>query len=78
MIARGQIIKTASDGIAMQTLSSQTFPIVQNDLSKQLEAMADSGKYVTIKGLLYQKQKNQKKQTLPSSLNVTVLEIQQE
>ena len=77
MIARGQIVKNASGGIALQVQTSQSFPISQNELSRQLETMADSGGYVTIRGLIYQKQKNQKKQTLPTSLTVTVVEIQQ-
>jgi hypothetical protein len=77
MIARGQIVKNASGGIALQVQTSQSFPIFQNELSRQLETMADSGGYVTIRGLIYQKQKSQKKQTLPTSLTVTVVEIQQ-
>lgn len=78
MIARGQIVKADSDGISLQTESSQSFAIVQNELSKQLESMVGTGKNVTIKGLLYQKDKKQKKQTLPQSVKITVLEIQQE
>jgi hypothetical protein len=77
MIARGQIIKTSSGGIALQVQPSQSFAIAQNDLSHQLEKIADSSTQVTIKGLLYQKQKGQKKQILPASLTVTILEIQQ-
>jgi hypothetical protein len=77
MIARGPIIKNASGGIALQTQPNQSFTILQNDLSRQLETMAGSSNYVTIKGLIYQKQKNQKNQTLPTSLTVKVVEIQQ-
>jgi hypothetical protein len=77
MIARGQIVKDASGEIAIQTGPSQSFKIVKNDLSQQLESMAGSNGYVTIKGLLYQKQKNQKAKTVPNSFTVTILEIQQ-
>jgi hypothetical protein len=77
MIARGQIIKDASGATALQTEPSQSFVISQNDLAKQLEPLASSGKYVTIKGFLYQKQKGQKKQTIPASLVLTIVEIQQ-
>ncbi len=77
MIARGQVRKNGSGGIALQVEASQTFAILPNDLSSQLETMADSNSYVTIRGLIYQKQKGQKKQTLPSSLTVTIVEIQQ-
>jgi hypothetical protein len=76
-VANGQIKKNSAGGIMFQS-SSKSFPIIPNDLSKQLESFTDSAKSVTIKGLIYQKQKNQKKQTLPSSLSVTVLEIQPE
>lgn len=79
MIARGQIVKAnPPDVISLQTLPSQSFDIVQNELSKQLDSLVGSGKTVTIKGLLYQKDKNQKKQKLPPVLKITVLEIQQE
>jgi hypothetical protein len=77
MIARGKIIKNPSGGIAFQMNESQSFTIVQNDLSRQLENLAGSATNVTIKGLLYQKQKDRKKQSLPESLSVTILEIQQ-
>jgi lipopolysaccharide export LptBFGC system permease protein LptF len=77
MIARGKIVKNASGEFTLQTEPSQSFTLMQNDLSRQLETMAGSGSYVTIKGLLYQKQKGQKKQSLPSSLTVTIIEIQQ-
>jgi hypothetical protein len=77
MIARGQIVKTESGGIALQTQPNQSFVILQNDLSRQLESMAGSSSLVTIKGLIFQKQKNQKGNTPPTELSITVLEIQQ-
>jgi hypothetical protein len=77
MIARGQIIKTASGSLAFQVQPNQSYEITQNDLLRPLESLAGSNSTITIKGLLYQKQKGQKKQTVPASLKVTLLEIQQ-
>lgn len=77
MIARGRIIKTESGGIALQTQPNQSFVILQNDLSPQLESMAGSSSLVTIRGLIFQKQKNQKVKTPPTELTIQVLEIQQ-
>ena len=76
MVAKGQIVKSES-GIALQVSSSRSFAIVQNDLSRQLEAMAGSASQVTVKGSLFQKQKDQKKKDIPASLTLTILEIQQ-
>jgi len=75
--AKGRIVKTES-GIALQVQPSQTFAIAPNDVSKQLISLAGSDKQVTIHGLLFQKQKDQKKKFVPSSLTLTVLEIQKE
>ena len=75
MVARGQVTKNASGEFVFQTQSSQSFVITRNDLLSQLETMSDSGKYVTVKGFLYQKQKGQKKQTVPTSLTLTIVEF---
>ena len=76
VIARGHITKTET-GLALQVESSRSFPIVQNDLSKQLESLAGSDKQVTVKGLLFQKQKDQKKKEMPAVLSLTITEIQE-
>jgi hypothetical protein len=76
MIATGQVTRNAT-GLAFQAQPSESFVILPNDLSHQLETLAGSGAQVTIRGLLYQKQKGQKKQTLPKSLTLAVQEIQQ-
>jgi len=77
MIARGLILKDASGALTLQVQPSQSFTIAQNEFLKQLEIMAGSSNNVTLRGLLYQKQKSQKKQALPTSLTVTVVEIEQ-
>ena len=77
MVATGQIVKMPSGAIALQVQPSKSFQIEQNDFSKDLESFADSGKSVTIRGLLYKKQGDQKKKTQPSALTITILEIQQ-
>jgi hypothetical protein len=76
VIAKGKIINTES-GIALQVQPSLSFTIAQNDFSKQLETMAASNTQVTVKGLLFQKQKDQKKKVLPTALTLTITEIQQ-
>jgi hypothetical protein len=76
VIARGKIIK-AESGIALKVQPSRSFTIAQNDFSKQLEAIAASDTQVTVKGLLFQKQKDHKKKVMPTALTLTITEIQQ-
>ena len=75
VVARGKIINQNGAGTGLQVNASQTFPIISNDLSESLKALAGSDTFVTLHGLLYEKPPNQKKQTVPASLNLTVLEI---
>ena len=77
MTAKGRILKTDS-GIALEVQPSRTFAITANDVSKQLIALAGSDKQVTVKALLFQKQKDQKKKYVPASLTLTILEIEKE
>lgn len=77
LIARGQITKSGEGGIALQVQKNLSFPIAKNDRSQELESMADSGKWVTVAGLLYRKTEGQKKQTIPDSFTITIQEIQQ-
>jgi hypothetical protein len=77
MIARGKIVKDAAGGIALEVQPSQIFRIEPNGVSQQLDQFAGSSKLVTLQGLLYKKAAHQKKETQPTSLTLTVLEIQQ-
>jgi hypothetical protein len=77
MLARGQVVKGPTGGIALQVQPSKSFVIEQNNLSKELESLADSQRWVTVRAQLYKKQTDQKKKTQPAALTVTILEIQQ-
>ena len=68
MTAHGQIVKDSAGKITFVIDSSKTFPVVQNDLAKELDEI----KAATMRGILYQKQQKDKKQ-----LSFTPLEIQQ-
>lgn len=72
IIARGQIVKSASGALVFQVQSNQSFTIAQNDLAHQLTPNT----YITVKGLLYQKEKGQKKRPLPTAFTLTIQEIQ--
>lgn len=75
VIARGKIVNQSEGRIALQVNDSQSFAIESSSLSESLKNMAGPDTFVTLRGLLYQKQANQKKQTVPASLNLTILEI---
>jgi len=74
VVVRGKITDENGGGLALQINSSQSFPIVSNNLSESLKTVG-STTVVTLRGLLYQKQANQKKQAIPASLKITALEI---
>lgn len=76
IIARGKIVPQSGSAIAFQITDSQSFVIESNDMAESLKGIAGSNSFVTVRGLLYKKQPNQKKQTLPPSLRLTILEIQ--
>ena len=78
MIARGRIVKTTSGGLALEVQPSQSFTITPNDLSRQLEKLAGSPTMVTIRGQLYTKPTDNKKRAPPTSLNILILEIQEQ
>lgn len=76
--ARGKIAKDTSGNLVLNVSSNQSFAIGQNDLSKELELLADSQTTVTVRGQLYKKPEGKRKPKLdPSvSLKLLVLEIQ--
>ena len=77
IIATGQMIKNDSGQVVFHVPPSQSFVIIENEISRQLENLPHESAGVTIRGLIYQKQKGQKKQALPTSLTLTIQEIQQ-
>ena len=74
--ARGRIVKDTSGSLSLQVEPNQAFEITRNEVSQQLEALAGSETYVTIRGRLYQKPpgKNRAEPVLP--LKLTVLEVE--
>ncbi|PWT87628.1 MAG: hypothetical protein C5B54_12005, partial [Acidobacteria bacterium] len=72
MIARGQITKNPNGDNVFQVTPSLSFPIVPNQLSQEL----NSASWITVNGLLFKKTDTGKKQKSPTSLSVTILEIQ--
>ncbi|HVH70485.1 MAG TPA: hypothetical protein VNB49_05170 [Candidatus Dormibacteraeota bacterium] len=76
--ARGRIAKDVSDNLVLNVSPNQSFAIAPNDLSKELESLADSPTTVTVRGQLYKKPKGKKKSKLDTSapLRLLVLEIQ--
>src|SRR5262249_48014870 len=74
--ARGRIVKDAAGGLAFETMPNQTFTIVPNELSGQLESLGGSETHVTVRGQLYKKTAGAKKKKELGSLKLLVLEIQ--
>jgi hypothetical protein len=74
IVARGKIIHQ-NGGLALQINDSQIFTIESNNFSESLNDLTVSSTFVTLKGLLFKKETAQKKQSLPSSLKLTILEI---
>lgn len=76
IIAEGQIKKDPAGAISLQVRPSLSFVIDKNDQALELDGIAGSGTTVTIRGLLFKKPAGQKKQPIPASLTLTILEIQ--
>jgi len=74
--ARGKIVKDAASNFAFQVSPNQSFAIAPNDLSKGLEALADSPAVVTILGELYRKPAGKKKPDASAPLKLLILEVQ--
>ena len=78
IVVRGKIVKDASGNLALSVNPKQSFTIVANDLSKELEPLADSQTVVTVRGQLYKKPEGKKKPKpdISAPLRLLVLEIQ--
>ena len=75
--ATGRIVKTASGGIALQVEPNRSFDIAPNDLSRPLDALADTATTVSVRGQLYTKAAGKKKPKGPlPPLKITILEVQ--
>ena len=76
MIARGKIVRDESGGFAFQVEPNRAFPLLPNDLSKDLESLAGTQTVVTLRGELYKKPAGKKKTPASGPLKVLVLEVQ--
>ena len=73
---RGKIVKDASGNLALQAEPNQSFTIAPNELSKELESLANSQTVVTLLGQLYKKSPGKKKPETSAPLKLLILEIQ--
>jgi len=76
MTARGKIVKGDSGELALQVKPNQSFALTSNELSKGLEALADTQAMVTVRGQLYKKPAGKKKADLSIPLKLLILEVQ--
>jgi hypothetical protein len=76
MTARGKIVKDSSGNFALQVEPDRSFALTPNELSKGLEALADTQRMVTVRGQLYKKPAGKKKADPSASLKLLILEVQ--
>jgi hypothetical protein len=74
MTATGKLVKDPSGNLVLQVNPNQSFMLVQNELSKGLESLADSMTVLTVRGQLFKKGAG--KQKAPTSLKLLILEVQ--
>ena len=75
MTARGKIVKDSSGSLALQVAPNRSFALTPNELSKGLEALADTETMVTVRGQLYKKAAGKKKPDPSSPLKLLILEV---
>jgi hypothetical protein len=76
MTARGKIVKDSSGSFALQVEPNRSFVLSPNELSKGLEALADSQTMVTVRGQLYKKPAGKKKADPSAPMRLLILEVQ--
>ncbi len=76
MTARGKIVKDSSGSLALQVAPNRTFALAPNELSKGLEALAETQTMVTVRGQLYKKPAGKKKADPSAPLKLLILEVQ--
>ncbi len=76
MTASGKVTRLANGELSIRVEPNRSFAISPNNLSKQLDALVDSGTEVTVRGQLYTKADKQKKGQPPVALRLLVLEVQ--
>ena len=76
MTARGKIVKGSAGSLALQIEPNRSFVLTPNELSKGLEAVADTQTMVTVRGQLYKKPAGKKKADPSVPLKLLLLEVQ--
>jgi hypothetical protein len=76
MTARGKIVKDSSGSFALQVEPNRSFVLSPNELSKGLEALADTQTMVTVRGQLYKKPAGKKKADPSAPMRLLILEVQ--
>jgi hypothetical protein len=76
MTARGKIVKDSSGNFALQVELNRSFVLTPNELSKGLEALADTQTMITVRGQLYKKPAGKKKPDPSVPLRLLILEVQ--
>jgi hypothetical protein len=76
MTARGKIVKDSAGSLALQIEPNRSFVLTPNELSKGLEAVADTQTMVTVRGQLYKKPAGKKKADPSVPLKLLLLEVQ--
>jgi hypothetical protein len=76
MTARGKIVKDATGGFALLVAPNRSFTLSPNELSKGLEALADTATIITVRGQLYKKPAGKKKADPSIPLKLLILEVQ--
>ena len=75
MTARGKIVKDHSGSLAFQVAPNRSFALSPNELSKELETLADTPTMVTVRGQLYKKPPGKKKADASVPLKLLILEV---
>jgi hypothetical protein len=76
MTARGKIVRDASGSLTLEVAPNRSFALTPNELSKGLEALADTPTRVTVRGQLYKKPASKKKADPSAPLKLLLLEVQ--
>jgi len=76
MTARGKIVKDSSGSLALQVEPNRSFVLSPNELSKGLEALADTQTMVTVRGQLYKKPAGKKRADPSAPMRLLILEVQ--
>jgi hypothetical protein len=78
VVVRGKVLKDASGDLALNVNPKQSFTLTPNESLKELEPLADTQTFVTVRGQLYKKPERRKrpKPDTTAPLKLLVLEIQ--